>query len=678
MERLGDLPALVSNRAALIRSQVLAKYPDATVAERGRKHLRFQAGNRNVLVASIDDLHYQSGGWQEIDTTVQPSNDAAFDDEVDQTPYRVRVKDGNRRVWPRRDVPDEYIDFGRPEFQRTNGRYAVIPWDGRRREGNTVVFFRNDAELRVTFAGGRIKMNLVLLSAPSSTRWRFPVSITGLTRQGARLVSNRDGTTVATLAPFELDDAAGIHRDIAGTFGGHPDYQGAYVVQPDLSGLTYPVVIDPTVDVSVAASGDDGRWASGSFNNASVGINISNGGNGFFRFTGLSALDGATIDVAYLTVVASSTLTANTASVTIRAAAADNQAAPTTEAECTAPTRTTASVNWSAIQSFTSGSSYNTPSIVSVIQEMADNGYLASGVALIYLEDNAGSAARGVSSYDHLSNAPPALHVEYSTTQNLSPSLLTNTSTVYTPTLNPGAVSVEPPLLTNTSTVYTPTVSPGTVTISPSLLTNSNTIYTPTVEAGTIIAPDLLTNTSTVYQPTLQPGPVSIEPDLLTNTQTFYTPTLTATYTVTPDLLTNTSTVYQPTLTAGAVTIEPDLLTNTSTIYGPTLTAAAVTISPELLTNTQTFYTPTLSPGAVTISPDLLTNASTLFTPAVGSATSPLGLMFTRLMRADALRVNTPSSQLRVTVTSSALRQSVDPTTVRVEPDDPPLRVTQR
>ena len=43
---------------------------------------------------------------------------------------------------------------------------------------------------------------------------------------------------------------------------------------------------------------------------------------------------------------------------------------------------------------------------------------------------------------------------------SLAPSLLTNASTIYAPTVSPGSVSVSPSLLTNASTIYAPTVSP--------------------------------------------------------------------------------------------------------------------------------------------------------------------------------------------------------------------------
>jgi len=424
--------ARLGNRAQAIRERVLAARPRAQVIRRDRNAIELEDPDdgRRILVATVGPLHYRdAGAWAEIDTTVQASADPAFDDEVERAPYRVRVRDGNRRVWPRRDVPDEWIDFGRPEFRRANGQYAAIPWDGRRREGASVVFYRADAELRVTFTGGRLKLELVLL-APASTRWRFPVSLTGLTRQGTRIVSDRDGETVAAVAPFTLTDAAGTERAVSGTFGSHPTYQGAYTIQPDLSGLTYPITIDPTIDTSVGASGDDGRWRSGSFSSTDDDTFIGgvSDNKGFFRFTGLSALDGATVATAKLTFVAAAT-DSDAASFVVKARAADNPAAPTTESAAGTATRHATTVSWSSVASWTAGTSYDTPDITSLVQALIDDGYLASGVILFYVEPaSSGTGRRDAASYDHATYNAPALHVEYTAIVEKTPAATLTTT----------------------------------------------------------------------------------------------------------------------------------------------------------------------------------------------------------------------------------------------------------
>ena len=134
--------------------------------------------------------------------------------------------------------------------------------------------------------------------------------------------------------------------------------------------------------------------------------------------------------------------------------------------------------------------------------------------------------------------------------------------------------SLAPSLLTNASTIYAPTMLPGSVSVSPSLLTNASTVYAPSVASTTSVSPSLLTNASTIYAPTVSPGSVSVSPSLLTNASTVYSPSvnLEGTQTAQPTLLTNTSAVYGPTMAVGDVTLTPLLLTNTSAIYSVSVT----------------------------------------------------------------------------------------------------------
>lgn len=70
-----------------------------------------------------------------------------------------------------------------------------------------------------------------------------------------------------------------------------------------------------------------------------------------------------------------------------------------------------------------------------------------------------------------------------------------------------GGATVSPPLLSNSSTLYAPSVSGGSVNVAPPLLTNGNTIYAPSVAGGSVsVSPPLLTNTSTLYGPAVSGG----------------------------------------------------------------------------------------------------------------------------------------------------------------------------
>jgi hypothetical protein len=109
--------------------------------------------------------------------------------------------------------------------------------------------------------------------------------------------------------------------------------------------------------------------------------------------------------------------------------------------------------------------------------------------------------------------------------QNLSPSLLTNTSTFFAPAISAGAVNLTPGLFTNTNTFFAPTVSTAG-NLSPSLFTNTNTFFSPTVGRGAVaLAPSLFTNNGIFYSPTVTvAGPQALIPSLFTNQSIFYLP----------------------------------------------------------------------------------------------------------------------------------------------------------
>lgn len=216
---------------------------------------------------------------------------------------------------------------------------------------------------------------------------------------------------------------------------------------------------------------------------------------------------------------------------------------------------------------------------------------------------------------------------------DIEPALLTNSSTLYSPTVSVGASTITPDLLTNSSTIYSPsltlnvlpdvidstenvfapTVTTGAVDVAPDLLTNSSTIYSPVVSGVYTITPDLIDSVGQVFNPTIVPGSVDVTPDVLTNTNTFYDATLTTGVTILPDTIASTNEVFVPTINPGAVDIVPDALTNSNTIYSPTVTTGSVTVEPDVLTNTNTIYNPTINNGGVTITPDLLINLNTIY-----------------------------------------------------------------
>ena len=192
-----------------------------------------------------------------------------------------------------------------------------------------------------------------------------------------------------------------------------------------------------TLSVSIAAGNDDGYWKT-SFNRTSDSINLSSGNSAFLRFTGLSALNGATITAATVSITADNNQ-ASAGTVRVQAQAADGAAQPTSVSECSSPTRTTAYTDW-ALPAYSNGTVYSSPDITDVIQEMATAGYLASGVALIYLGAVSGSSIKPFRGYEHSTGPAAKLDVTYTTTVDKSASDATTVSVD-----DAGAVSVTVP-----------------------------------------------------------------------------------------------------------------------------------------------------------------------------------------------------------------------------------------
>lgn len=196
------------------------------------------------------------------------------------------------------------------------------------------------------------------------------------------------------------------------------------------------------------------------------------------------------------------------------------------------------------------------------------------------------------------------------------------------------AQTLSPSLVSESTTLYAPTVTVGAVTLSPSLVNLGNTVYNPTIINRQILEPSLLTDGDTVYNVTVTTGAVTLSPSLVTDGDTIYEPTVsqaTPAQTLTPSLVSDGDTLYAPTVTTGAVTLSPTLVTNSQTFYGATVSVGAVTLSPTLLSDGDTVYNPTITTGAVSLTPSLLTNSSSFFNATVsqgGGGTQNLGAAF--------------------------------------------------
>lgn len=178
------------------------------------------------------------------------------------------------------------------------------------------------------------------------------------------------------------------------------------------SGIFYP-----------ATGGDDGYWEPGDFQSGynrlafgSIDIGSYVSFNTFIRFTGINIPQGASISAAYLKLTSHGSLSGTTVNVRIFFNDIDDAVAPTSIAEANGLALTTSFTDWDAIAAWIDGVQYDSPSIVSILQEVVNRGGWSSGNSMIaLLKNNVSSdgAYREAEAIDYVSVEKAELHIEW-------------------------------------------------------------------------------------------------------------------------------------------------------------------------------------------------------------------------------------------------------------------------
>ena len=132
----------------------------------------------------------------------------------------------------------------------------------------------------------------------------------------------------------------------------------------------------------------------------------------------------------------------------------------------------------------------------------------------------------------------------------------------------------------------------GTQNLSPSLYTQSQTFYAATVSATYALTVSPVENTSVFFGPTITQV-TTLLPARYDNANAFYSPTLTpGAVTLSPARYDNSNSFYSATVTAGTVTLLPARYDNTQTFYSPIVTQAGGTqyLLPPLVVNNNQFF----------------------------------------------------------------------------------------
>ena len=188
------------------------------------------------------------------------NGDATFRHVVTAAPMLVyTASDGMRRIAPTRE-PDRYIEIGAP-LVKVGGIWTKPNFGAATRVGNRLTWHNVNADMSVTMAGHYIKADIALLGGyiPADRQFAFPVGMSGLTRDGGRIL--RDGVEVMHLRAPDVYDAAAPEAErlpIAHEFvsvGGQPYI--LFTLPSGVEAMSAPVV-DPTFEVQPdAAAGKD-------------------------------------------------------------------------------------------------------------------------------------------------------------------------------------------------------------------------------------------------------------------------------------------------------------------------------------------------------------------------------------------------------------------------------------
>jgi len=341
-----------------------------TLRQENSKTVNLLSGDRQLRI-SMGAIHYKDDytsdeQWKDIDLRWEGN-------KITKAPYELTL-DGNKiTIRDKRTGQVSTI-----ELESIDNKAVAIP-DWQLSEGEAKIKdIALDTDLEIVAEFGRVRFSRILKSDRAPLTAKFRVVGDFIIR-----ASDSDGQL-----PVESSLEDGIITE---------------TLKPDRD-VKYPVRIDPTYQVGASTDDCRRRYGSNAYWSLTQTSQIagseatgdySNGGG--MRFTTIAIAQGATIAEAYLTLrckTASSSTTVNT-----RISAEDVDDADTFADDGAAfdtrwAARTTARMDWDAIDAWTADTDYNssttdgTTTFASIIQEIVDRGGWASGQDIvIFWED---------------------------------------------------------------------------------------------------------------------------------------------------------------------------------------------------------------------------------------------------------------------------------------------------
>ena len=357
--------------------------------------------NKFELDASVGPINYHDGTeYKRIDLLPFPSDDPKFSWMVDRVPgYDLYLNyDGGRRIV---FGPGKYVDLPAPTFLKALGPGTL--------NKNRLEWRSPDLDVDIIWNARRIAFDVTLKKDPGFNSLSFPMTKEGLTDKEVEGL-------ISELKVYELKtDPLEISAERLLTSSVLPD---RIDISWDATGMEYPIVVDPTIDVSPAVVADDATHKQNhAFDTTDLAYCGFLGGANYWdywcRFPSCSIDNGATIDVAYITLVIAA-FGNNAAEGVIYGADEDDATQIADDATFHSGARTTESATWS-MSGGAEDDAENTPSLAAIVEAIVGRGGWASGNALgFFILENAttSSSYRSWDSQDQ-GDTDPVLHVEW-------------------------------------------------------------------------------------------------------------------------------------------------------------------------------------------------------------------------------------------------------------------------
>ena len=366
----------------------------------------FQTANPNQFLfnGSVAWENYRdaSGIFREINLTAQPSNIPTYDLMVSELPYEPHFAfDGKRRIFPDRDDDSVFIDL--PVTRFMNGKTFT------QEKVNELVWRSVPFDVILRWENSRVKLNVVLRANPGFDNVQFDIDRIGISEsQFSRFLT---GLKLVDSSPNRRE------RDLDVSFS-----NDVLTLGFDLTGLQFPIILDPTITPQVGASLDDGIGSgltafAATFGEMRIGNDGTDPFDNFMRFTNVGITPGSTIDNANLIYNPNVSESGTVVRTDIFMNDVGNAVAPTTRAEMLALVRT-AGIAWDAIPAWTIDVSENSPDFASDVQTVVDRLDWNENNAMQAIHDDGGSdsgAIRRADSFDSDSSNAPQIQIVFTT-----------------------------------------------------------------------------------------------------------------------------------------------------------------------------------------------------------------------------------------------------------------------